>query len=79
MVLRNYQHLDYILFYFCSYQGKTSMFHHNYRYYILRLFDTLPNFLFTQEKRCAIITYEHGIYELPHVLSKGLRLRILGN
>ena len=55
------------------------MFHRNYGYYILKLSDTLPNFLFTQEKRCAIITYEHGTYELPHEVSKGLRLRILGN
>ena len=28
-----------------------------------------------QVKRCAIITYEHGIYEWPNDLS----LRILGN
>ena len=44
---------------------------------ILRLFDVLPNFPFTTSetmKRCAIITYKHSIYELPH-----LRLRILGN
>ena len=30
-------------------------------------------------KRCAIITYEHGIYELPHELPNDLRLRILEN
>ena len=30
-------------------------------------------------KRCAIITYKHGIYESPHALPKYLRLRILGN
>ena len=30
-------------------------------------------------KRCTIITYRHGIYELPHELPKDLKLRILGN
>ena len=32
-----------------------------------------------QVKRCAIITYKHGIYELPHELPNNFRLRILGN
>ena len=32
-----------------------------------------------QVKRCAIITYKHGIYELPHELPNNLRLRTLGN
>ena len=32
-----------------------------------------------QVKRCAIITYKHGIYQLPHELPNDLRLRILGN
>ena len=36
-------------------------------------------FLSPQMKRCAIITYKHGIYELPHELPNDLRLRILGN
>ena len=36
-------------------------------------------FLLPQVKRCAIITYKHGIYELPHELPNDLRLRILGN
>ena len=36
-------------------------------------------FLSSQMKRCAIITYKHGIYELPHELSHDLRLRVLGN
>ena len=36
-------------------------------------------FLSTQVKRWAIITYKHGIYELPHELPKNLRLEILGN
>ena len=30
-----------------------------------------------QVKRCASITYKHGIYELPHELPNDLRLRIL--
>ena len=32
-----------------------------------------------QVKRWAIITYKHGMYELPHELLNDLRLRILGN
>ena len=40
-------------------------------------------FLSLQVKRYAIITYKHGIYELPHELPNDLRLRIflrkLGN
>ena len=32
-----------------------------------------------QAKRCAIITYKHGMYELPYELPNNLRLRILGN
>ena len=38
-------------------------------------------FLSPQVKRCAIITYKHGIYELPHELPNDLRLlgKILGN
>ena len=36
-------------------------------------------FLSQQVKRWAIITYKHGIYELPHELPNDLRLRILGN
>ena len=30
-------------------------------------------------KHIMIITYKHGIYELPHESSNDLRLRILGN
>ena len=33
-------------------------------------------FLSPQGKRCAIITYKHGIYEMPHELPNDLRLRI---
>ena len=36
-------------------------------------------FLSPQAKRCAIITYKHGIYELPHELPNDLRLRTLAN
>ena len=32
-------------------------------------------FISSQVKRCAIITYEHGIYGLPHELLSGSRLR----
>ena len=32
-----------------------------------------------QVKPCAIITYKHGIYKLPHKLPNDLRLRKLGN
>ena len=31
-------------------------------------------FLSPQVKRCAIITYKHGIYDLPHKLPIDLRL-----
>ena len=52
----------------------------NHFHSILRLFDVLPNFPFTtSEAMCTIITYEHGIYELPHELPNNLRLRVLGN
>ena len=36
-------------------------------------------FLALQVKQCAIITYNHGIYELPLELLNDVRLRILGN
>ena len=36
-------------------------------------------FLPLQVKRCQIITYKHGIYELSHELPNDLRLRIQGN
>ena len=32
-------------------------------------------FLSPEVKRCAIITYKHDIYELPHELLNDLRLR----
>ena len=36
-------------------------------------------FLSPQVKRWAIITYKHGIYELPHELPNDARPRILDN
>ena len=36
-------------------------------------------FLSSQLKGCGIITYKHGIFELPHELPNYLRLRILEN
>ena len=36
-------------------------------------------FLSLQMKECAIITYKHGIYEIPHELWIDLRLSIFGN
>ena len=45
----------------------------------LILLDVLPNFPFTTSETMRIITYKHGIYELPHELLKDLRRRIVGN
>ena len=36
-------------------------------------------FLSPQVKQWVIITYKHGIFELPHDLPHDLRLKILGN
>ena len=36
-------------------------------------------FLSPQVKRCSIITYKYGMYELPQELPNDLRFRILGN
>ena len=36
-------------------------------------------FLSPEVKRCPIITYKHGTYELQHELPNELRLRTLGN
>ena len=41
---------------------------YNHFHNILRLFDVLPNFGSPQVKRWEIITYKHGIYDLPHEL-----------
>ena len=45
----------------------------------LKLFDVLPNFPFTASETMIVITYKHGMYELPHELPNDLRFRILGN
>ena len=47
----------------------------NHFHNMLTIFDVLPNFLSPQVKRCAFITYEHGIYELPNELPNDLRFR----
>ena len=36
-------------------------------------------FLSPQVKRCAIITYKHSIYELPHELPNYIRVSMPGN
>ena len=40
----------------------------------LRLFHVLVNFPFTIKQTIPIITYKHGIYEVPHELPNDLRL-----
>ena len=40
-------------------------------------FDVLPNFLSPQAKRCTIITYKHGIYDLPSDLKPKILLLLL--
>ena len=55
---------------FNSFDAGCNQFHNN-----LNLFNDYQIFLCPQVKQWAIITYKHGIYELPHDLS----LRILGN
>ena len=47
--------------------GTCNQFHNT-----LRLFNVLPSFLSPQVKRLTIITYKHGIYELPHELQNDL-------
>ena len=44
---------------------------YNKFHYILRLFDVLRNFPFTTSET-MLITYKHGIYELPHELPNDL-------
>ena len=39
----------------------------------MRLFGVLPNWLLPRVKRCAIITYKLGIYELRHELLNKIR------
>ena len=35
--------------------------------------------VFSEVKRSAIVTYKHGIYDLPHELPNDLNLSIWGN
>ena len=46
---------------------------------LLAFFMYYQIFYSLQVKQYAIITYKHGIYELPHELSNNIKLRILGN
>ena len=55
---------------YCSYNAVITFWDFLVFYQIL---------LSPQVKQCAIITYKHGIYDLPHKLPNNLRLRILGN
>ena len=49
--------------------ARTYQFQNYNRFHnILRPFDVLPNFLSRQVKGWAILTYKHGIYELPDKL-----------
>ena len=52
---------------------------YNHFHNILRLLMFYQIFLLPQVNRWAIMTYKHGIYELPHELPNDLRLRILRN
>ena len=45
---------------------------YNHGHNILRLFDSLPNFLFTSSEIIVIISNKHGIHELPRELSNDL-------
>ena len=51
---------------------------HNHFHNILRLLMFYQVLLSPQVKRWAIITYKHGIYELPHKLPNDFRLRKVG-
>ena len=59
------------------------VYSYNHFHNMLRLLSNVEMFYrilrLPQVKRCAIITYKRGIYELPHELPNDLRLRILGN
>ena len=46
---------------------------------LLAFFMYYQIFYSLQVKQYAIITYKHGIYELPHELPNNIKLRILGN
>ena len=55
-----------------------ALFIYNRGHNILRTFDTSPNFFSPQVKRRMIIGNKYSIYDLPHELLNGLRLRSLG-
>ena len=46
---------------------------------LLAFFMYYQIFYSLQVKQYAIITYKHGIYELPNELPNNIKLRILGN
>ena len=54
-------------------------FIYHYFHNILRFLDVLQIFFSPQVKRCAIITYKHGIHDFAQELLNDLRLRKLGN
>ena len=54
----------------CNYNHGHNIFRHLMLYRI---------FLSPQVKRCAILSYKHGIYSLPHELSNDVTLRTLEN
>ena len=53
------------------FQAEFTIYNHFHN--ILRPFDVLKSFFSPQVKRCAIITYKHGIYELSRELPNNLR------
>ena len=55
---------------FCLFHNATIIF---IRFWDFFMFYQV--FLSPQVRRCAIISYKHGIYELPHELPKDSRLR----
>ena len=58
---------------------RTGISTYNQFHNILRHLMLYQIFLSPQVKRCAVINYKHGIYELPHEFPNDLGLRILGN
>ena len=57
-------------------KAKNEFKTYNQFHNILRFLDV---FLSPQMQRWEVITYKHGIYQLPHELPKDLRLRILSH
>ena len=46
---------------------------------MVRLFDVLPNLNFIKSGTIPIITYEHGIFQMPYKFPNLLGLMVLGN